>query len=702
MAEIELDMNVLDVQEVEEKEEIPEPTMRRQNLVSELQARVKSAKSFHKKAFDQMKADMEAAYKGYADKSWDDEKYIANILQRHVQQRTASLYAKNPKCVAQRRRRLDYQIWDGDEKKLAMAHSEIKAAMQNGFPPSPFAMKLVQEHEKVQQQRKMLDKVSESLELLFDYYMNEQRPTFKSQMKGLVRRVITTSVGYAKVGYQREMDRLPEISAKISDVQAQMDHLRRIAEDAQKGDVSEDDAEMEELLLSLKSLQEEPLVTVQEGLLFDFPECDSIIVDPMCRQLRGFVGATWLAHELFLSAEEVQEIYGVDIKQDYMQYDLKGRRSNNKPLNSSYERFEGMKSQDIRDGLALVWEIYDKNSGLMFVVCDGHKDFLKEPSAPPIKLETFWPIFSLTFNECEHKDHLFPPSDVKLLSPMQHEYNRARQGLREHRRANRPKYVAPAGMLEDEDKAKLRNPAANSVLELQALASGQKVDDVLQPVKQIGIDPNLYEVGTIFDDVQLVAGQQESSYGQISKGTATEVSNAEASRNSALGANVDDLDSFMSEITRAAGQVLLLEMSPEEVKTIVGPGAIWPEFMREDILNEIFLEIEAGSTGKPNKSAELQNIERIIPFLIQIPGIDPSFLAKELLKRLDDKMEFSEAIVANLPSIVAQNQLLGARGNVQRGGEAPEAQGGRGRGNAPQPSPQGGRKGLPPGQNVNQ
>ena len=72
-----------------------------------------------------------------------------------------------------------------------------------------------------------------------------------------------------------------------------IDHIKRLAADAQKGDVSEDDAEMEELLLALKNLQEEPLVTVQEGLLFDFPECDSIIIDPMCRQLRGFVGATW-------------------------------------------------------------------------------------------------------------------------------------------------------------------------------------------------------------------------------------------------------------------------------------------------------------------------------------------------------------------------------------------------------------------------
>ena len=191
-------------------------------------------------------------------------------------------------------------------------------------------------------------------------------------------------------------------------------------------------------------------------------------------------------------------------------------------------------------------------SGLSFLTAEEYTItshlfiFLLSNSSKLFLFSSLNSIFSLSFNECEHKDHLFPPSDVKLLSPMQHEYNRARQGLREHRRANRPKYVAPAGMLEDEDKAKLKNPAANSVLELQALASGQKVDDVLQPVKQIGIDPNLYEVGTIFDDVQLVAGQQESSYGQISKGTATEVSNAEASRNSALGANVDDLDSFMS------------------------------------------------------------------------------------------------------------------------------------------------------------
>jgi hypothetical protein len=306
----------------------------------------------------------------------------------------------------------------------------------------------------------------------------------------------------------------------------------------------------------------------------------------------------------------------------------------------------------------------------------------------------------LTFNEIEHKDHLYPPSDIKLLAPMQHEYNRARQGLREHRRANRPKYAVAAGVLEQGDKDILKDPPANAVLELQALVAGQKVDDVIQPVKQIGIDPNLYEVKTIFDDVQLVVGQQEANFGQISKGTATETSIAESSRMSAIGANIDDLDSFMTEITRAAGQILLLEMSKDEVIAICGPGAVWPEFKKEEVLNEVYLEIEAGSTGKPNKAAELQNIERIIPFLIQIPGIDPKFLGKELLKRLDDKMDLTDAIIDKLPSIVAQNMMQGVKAQAQgRGGQAPEAQGGQGGNNAPKPRPPGG--GKPPGIGMN-
>ena len=47
------------------------------------------------------------------------------------------------------------------------------------------------------------------------------------------------------------------------------------------------------------------------------------------------------------------------------------------------------------------------------------------------------------------------------------------------------------------------------------------------------------------------------------------------------------------------------EMSLPSVQKIVGIGAVWPELSREEIANEVLLEIEAGSMGRPNQAQEI-------------------------------------------------------------------------------------------------
>jgi hypothetical protein len=129
---------------------------------------------------------------------------------------------------------------------------------------------------------------------------------------------------------------------------------------------------------------------------------------------------------------------------------------------------------------------------------------------------------------------------------------------------------------------------------------------------------------------------------------------------SALGAQVDELDSFMSDVARTAGAILLQQMSAEQVKLVAGPGAVWPELTAQEIANEVALEIEAGSTGKPNQAAELRNLERVLPYIIQIPGIDPKWLAKEVLKRMDDKLDLDAALAEGVGSIVSMNGMTDA------------------------------------------
>lgn len=671
---MEEEMKIIVATTGEEEEKMA--SIARKNLVSDLLKRVTTAKGEHKKAFQRMKSDMDMVFHGFDPKIWDDEKYSVNLAQRHVQQRTAALYAKNPRCVAKRRQRMMYQLWDGSPKMLEDAMAARQFA-EEAMQPIPQAVAMVlAEYDQVEAENIRLDKISKTLEILFSYFMAESQPTFKSQMKALVRRMLTTGVGYVKLGFQREMQRRPEISARMNDVQVRLDHLERLASEVAEGEIKDTAAEHEELMLSMKELTKQPDMIVREGLMFDFPDSTAIIVDPRCKQLRGFIGARWIAHEMFFAPEEIKEIYGKDMEDGYTPYQVKGKShdSSRAGLDNSHGDKTGPE-----EGMVCVYEIYDKPSGLVYTVADGCKDFLKEPAEPELKLETFWPVFALVCNEVEHDKEIYPPSDVHLMRSMAHEYNRAREGLREHRKANRPAYLTPAGALEEEDKEKLASRPAHGVITVQGMQAGQKSEDLVTPLKTIGIDPNLYEVGTVFDDVQLAVGAQEATFGSTAGATATETSVAESSRMSALGAQVDELDSFMSEVARAAGAIMFQQMSAEQVKKIAGPGAVWPELTAQEIADEIQLEIEAGSTGKPNQAAELRNIERVLPYIIQIPGIDPKWLAKEVLKRMDDKLDLDAALAEGVQSVVAMNGMKDANAAAGMG------QGPAGGMNAPMP-----------------
>ena len=107
---------------------------------------------------------------------------------------------------------------------------------------------------------------------------------------------------------------------------------------------------------------------------------------------------------------------------------------------------------------------------------------------------------------------------------MQRELNRARQGLREHRIANRPKTAYAEGTLSEDDLEAFRNHPVNALIGVAGLQPGQDINQILQAIKGAPIDPNLYEVNPIFQDLQRAVGDQEADLGGTSGDTATETS----------------------------------------------------------------------------------------------------------------------------------------------------------------------------------
>ena len=653
----------------------------RKQLVTSWVDKVQQGKAHWKNDFKRMREDTDFCY----GKQWpgeNEDRYTANITLRHVQQRVATLYAKNPKAVARRRKRLDFAMWDESPQTLLMAQQTLMQGI-----PDQQAMAVLNDYQQGTQRKKLAEAVGRTLEIVYQNEIDTQPLNFKTQMKQLVRRAITTGVGYVKLGFERGLTLSADAVERVSNLQEKLGYLERLMSDQQEGDMEATASEAEEMRLMLHDLENNPDQITHEGLVFDYPLSTSIIIDPACRQLKGFIGASWVAQEYMLSVEKIEEIYGVDVSHKGTHYAINERRQPGEPW--SY-KFEGDSFGTDEDGerkskatLRCIYEIYDKQSGMVYTVCDGYEDFLSEPAAPSVTVTQFFPIFPLTFNDVEHESMLFPPSDVHLVKHMQREHNRAREGLREHRIANRPKTATPKGLLDEEDKIKLETHPANAVIELNALAPGQKITDVLQPFSGPGIDPNLYETSYVFDDFMRTVGTHEAVMGGMSGGTATEVTAAEGARTSASASNVDDLDDFLSMLAESASMILLTEMDQGTVTEVVGPGATWPQMTAAELSKEIYLQIEAGSSGRPNKVQELQNIERIVPLLLQIPGISPEWLAREVVRRLDDRLDVTEALMAGMPSIMSMNSnTQPVTGNPQ---DDPDAQGGQGSNNAPQP-----------------
>jgi hypothetical protein len=645
-------------------------SLARRALAASWMDKVQRAKAHWENVHKRMREDMDFFMgKQWYDQREDDDRYVANLVQRHVQQRVSALYAKNPKAVAKRRKTMDFVLWEEDPNQLITAQMKNEMSMQQTGMPDPQALAILQDVTQGMERRRVLDRVAKTMEILFEDII--ERGNVKQHMKQLVRRVCVTGVGFVKIGYHRVMQKRPEDAEKITDVTEQLSTLERLIADRQDDKYSEDHAKAEQLRLLLADLSNKPEMVVDEGLVFDFPQSSSIIVDPRCRQLKGFIGADWVAQEFILTVDEVKEIYSTDVSVSYTKQEHVSRTD---PILSD----DGKKSDC---DLVRVWEIYCKRDGLKYVVADGYPDFLGEPYCPEIKLRRFWPFFVLTFNEVENDRHIYPPSDVRLLTPIQREYNLARQRLREHRNSNRPLYVAPVGMLSDEDIARLQDREANAVIQLSAMQPGQAVNQVIQPMQPIQIDPALYDTTFLFEDIMRTVGSQEANLGSTAGSTATEVSVAESSRMTSLGSNVDDLDEFLSEMTKSAGEVLLAMMDAQTVQKICGPGSMWPTMSAQEISDQLMLDIQAGSSGRPNKAAEIANFERLAPTLIQIPGIDPVWFAKEAIKRMDDGLDLTDAIRATLPSIVAMN----AQKQMPTGDPAsdPNAQGGQGGQNGP-------------------
>jgi hypothetical protein len=136
-------------------------------------------------------------------------------------------------------------------------------------------------------------------------------------------------------------------------------------------------------------------------------------------------------------------------------------------------------------------------------------------------------------------------------------------------------------------------------------------------------------------------------------------------------------------------------VSQETAQKVVGPGAVWPQLDRQAVADNVYLEVDVGANGPPNRQEDVQALVQLTPLLQRIPGISPEWLARQLIRRMGDDIDISEAFAEGLPSMEALNQLMAqpppqpgqAPGNARPGQGPPEGPQGAGKGPPRPPGP---------------
>jgi hypothetical protein len=676
-----------------------EPTDARAARVKELLDTVHDDLSHWEWDFQRMRANRRYArglqWQGMTRKDLvkEDRPYVENVTFRHLKSRTAAIYARNPRFTWRQSKRLHHVLWDGSPEMVQMATQQMTGTPESVDPmtgvvtpavppqPSELAMAIIQEATQYAQDQSNFKKMGETLAILYEYFLREQIFNIKHMMKRTVLQSGTCGLGYIKQTFQRTLQNTPEVEQGLADTKSQLDTITRLSQELAFGEIDPNEAEADRLKTLMKDMEGREKMLLREGLVFNFPDPLNIIPSKDMIFLPGFFGCPHVTEQYFLTEAKVRETYGVDLGGRAQAY-----RSSD-PGNKMGERLDFAKTTTWEAGdCARVFEIYHKGDGLVYTICEGHDDYLREPEPPFPWTERFWPWFVYAPNAMDDPENPMPPSEVELIQPMQNEINAAGDGLRDHRWAARPGHVVP-GFLSEENGKRIQGRAAHGVVILEGMPPDASVEQVLQAFPTAPIDPNLYNTGPAFEGMLRTVGTQQANLGPTSDATATEATIAQSSRQSTDDSAIDELDDLLTEMARAGGQILLLNVDAETVKKIVGPGAMWPETTREEVAQELYLEVEAGSSGKKNQAHEVQVRQMMYPFLLQTPNLDPDKFAKDMLSVLDDRIQYEDWQKPGTPSIVAMNGMAQAQANAGPAADPaadPAAQGPAGASNAPQ------------------
>ena len=486
-----------------------------------------------------------------------------------------------------------------------LIHPELKKAMNECYAKNPEVS--ITPSENVGKDRyETWKQVGKTLELVINNQFSTGQADLKAKAKRAVRSADTTSFGWIKAIYQKHIETDPTVVARMDDVQDNIQIIDRLMKELEDDEGSQEElqskeASREELQQQLKTLEESKEIVRAQGISLTVRPSECVIFSMEVTDTDDIQRADWITDLIWMKESKVKERFGFcpDKASKYNEM-------------ASDKGIESTASKEDQDLWIRVYEMWRRSDKQIYTMCDGYEGYLKDPYTPRKIGERFHGFFPLMFDPTDGS--AFPYALVTQLRSLQDEHITTRSNFKEHRERSVPFNVAHGGLLDPNDVKNLTNPKFMETVVLKSAPEGMPLDQVFKAVQQNPIDPSVYSTDHISRDWEQVTRRGDASRGTvgISK-TATEADILQSNLNVDTSERRDVVEDWFAQLTRYCLELILQEMSEEEVKKIAGEQAQWPQMSRNEVFDMVQLNVRVGSSGKPNASQEMERWLKMLP-----------------------------------------------------------------------------------------
>lgn len=510
----------------------------------------------------------------------------------------------------------------------------------------------------------------------------------KRAIKKQVRSCLSIGPGWIKAVMIVDSQKDPLVAQQIADLRDNLERVRaqreRLAEQAPE-DMDAAILELEEQIAGLEPKLEK---IVSKTFAIDFCAAEDITVSTDVRYIDDYVDASWISNRIFVKKSKLRERFpdlteaDVQAATSYWMRSPRDFIAPEAPVHverlqtgtedaTAADQFVSDKSSGAssfaagqggsgpnEEAFARIEEIWDRESNHVKTAIEGLKKWAREPYKPRFASSRFYPFFYLAFYEVDGARH--PQSMSSRLSKLQDEYGETRSSFRLTRKRSIPAVLFNKSQVSKESAEAIEKAVEQEYVGIDPQNPSVPLRDLFAPKPLAAIEPALYDTTPIVRDMEKLSGVQEALQSSATRRpnmTATEAEIEQSGFATRVQADQDAIDDMLNELATYTAEIALQALTRTEVERIAGIDAYWPEGLPIERLTDLVeVEIEAGSTGRPNRAAERQGWQAVLPLVREdIMAIQTA--------RATGNEPLAKALIALLQETF---RVFGVRGDVNR------------------------------------